>query len=185
MDQIIERWLPVAGYEGLYEVSDMGRVRSLDRICYSPKRGAQKRKGTILVNKVNKNRLSYRQVTLWKEGTAVYLYVHRLVLSAFAGPGPDGKQCAHGDGDTGNNRLTNLRWATIPENMSDKKLHGTDSSGERNGAAKLTEDQVRVIRLEYARHSYHDSNSLELAQRYRISRASLGHIVNRKTWTHL
>jgi cytochrome c553 len=184
MEPIVERWLPVVGWEGLYEVSDQGRVRSLDRITTSRFRSAQRRKGRILKEKINHNRSGYRQVAL-SNGDASYAYVHRLVLEAFAGSCPDGMECCHGDGDTSNNRLSNLRWDTRPENIADKMEHGTDLAGERNAAAKLTEDDIRSIRNTYKRTSYHDSNASELMKKYDITRGHLILIVKGRAWKHV
>jgi hypothetical protein len=183
MEPIVERWLPVVGWEGLYEVSDQGRVRSLDRVTTSRYRSAQRRKGAILKEKINHNRSGYRQVVL-SNGEVLYVYVHRLVLEAFVGPCPDGMQCAHGDGDTSNNRLGNLRWTTDSDNKADKILHGTASVGERNGAAKLSEADIQAIRVAYKRDSYHKSNALELAERYAITRGHLLSVVKGKAWKH-
>lgn len=184
MDRSIERWRPVVGFEGLYEVSDHGRVRSLDRVTTSRFRSAQRWKGRILKEKINHNRSGYRQVAL-SNGGASYAYVHRLVLDAFVGPCPKGMQCAHGDGDTSNNRLSNLRWATDFDNHADKALHGTDPAGERNGQAKLTEENVRFIRSAYRRTSYHESNANELTKLFGITRGNLLLIVKGKAWKHV
>lgn len=113
-----EQWRPVLGYEGYYEVSDFGRVRSLDRI------GAQGRRyqGTILAQM--RGRTGYRQVNLHCSGQVTHL-VHRLVLLAFAGPAPEGMEVRHRNGDRADNTLANLAWGTHLENMRDQREHGT------------------------------------------------------------
>lgn len=125
-----ERWLPVVGYEGRYEVSDLGRVRSLLRGCH-------------FLAPHTKDR-GHLQVTL--RGEKRHHSVHRLVLAAFVGPCPAGMMCRHLNGIPTDNRLENLRWGTAEENIADMRLHGTTPRGERNGSAKLTENEVRDIR---------------------------------------
>lgn len=182
---MIEEWRSVVGYEGLYEVSNLGRVRSLDRLCKSNKRSDQWMKGRILKPKINRHRQSRCTVALGKEGKVSYPYISRLVLTAFVGPAPSGHDAAHWDGDPTNNRLDNLRWATDSENMMDKKRHGTDPSGTRNAMSKLTEEQVLYIRRNYRRTSYHDSNALELSKQFNVCRGIILQVAKNKRWKHL
>lgn len=180
----IENWLPVVGYEGFYEVSNFGRVRSLDRICHSDKRSSQLQKGKILTPRFNKYRQNRCTICLWKNGVVKYCYISRLVLEAFIGTPADDHQAAHWDNDPTNNQLNNLRWASPTENLSDKKRHGTDGTGSRNSVAKLTEDKVFQIKKEYKRLSYHNSNVLELAEKFNVSRGTILNIVKGKSWDH-
>lgn len=106
MKAIIETFKPVRGYEGLYEVSDYGCVRSLD---YN---GTGKRK----VMKPKKNK-GYRQVELWRDGNSKTFSVHRLVWEAFNGTIPDGMQIDHVNGVRDDNSLANLRVVTPKENV--------------------------------------------------------------------
>lgn len=136
----IEEWRAVVGFEGSYEVSDLGRVRSLDRVemferviwqtgarCVVPRR----RKGTVLIPEKVKGS-GYLRVSLGK-GNKVY--VHTIVLTAFTGPAPEGCECLHGDGDRTNNSDINLRWGTRLENVQDAVNHGTANFwGHRSNA---------------------------------------------------
>lgn len=107
----IESWRPVVGYEGHYEVSDLGRVRSV-------RTGRILRPNTI-------SRYGHQQVKLCMLGRKQDLLVSRLVLEAFVGPG-DGQQARHvNENDASNNALTNLAWGTQAENEADKKRHGS------------------------------------------------------------
>lgn len=182
---MIEEWRPIAGYEGLYEVSNFGRVRSLDRLCKSSKRSDQWMKGTILKPKINPYRQNRCTVALGKEGKVSYPYISRLVLMAFIGPAPFGQDAAHWDGNPMNNKLDNLRWATVSENMQDKNRHGTAPKGSLNAMAKLTEEHVAYIRENYRRNSYHGSNAAELACRFGISRCVILQIVRLEAWKHV
>lgn len=118
-----ERWLPVVGYEGLYEVSDAGRVRSVDRIGFRGKR----LRGRILAFRMLPN--GRPRVSLSRDGVAVDAYPYHLVLEAFAGPRPDGMECLHWDDDSMNNGLPNLRWGTRAENMRDMSRNGGGNAG--------------------------------------------------------
>src|SRR5574337_608967 len=136
-----ETWKPVAGYEGYYEVSDCGRVRSLDRVVE-----CGRVKGIMRVS--YKNPVSgYLTVMLSKHGTTKGFYVHSLVLEAFVGPRPDGMEaCHYPDSNRDNCALSNLRWDTRKNNHKDKDAHGTSPKGERHPGAKLSEHDVYEIR---------------------------------------
>ena len=106
MDKIQEQWRPVCGYEPYYAVSDMGNVKSLDRIVMN---GLRRRKGKVLTQQTNKNN-GYAQVMLIVDCKYKLHYVHRLVAEAFV-PNPDNYECVtHLDGNYKNNAASNLRW---------------------------------------------------------------------------
>lgn len=136
----MEIWKPVVGYEGLYEVSDQGRVRSLDKrvLC----RGGKTRRIPGRMLKPQKHSAGYSHVRLCERT----LLIHALVLAAFVGPRMAGRDCAHGNGIKTDNRLCNLRYATKSENQMDRVAHGTSGRGARNPMAKLTAQQVAEIR---------------------------------------
>lgn len=121
-----ETWLPVVGYEGHYEVSDQGRVRSVDRVD----RRGWNRQGQLrrLSAHVTDGRPTVR---LLKDGRGQTLYVHRLVLEAFVGQCPEGHECCHGNGDNQDNRLSNLRWDTRSANQFDAVKHGAHALSAR------------------------------------------------------
>lgn len=124
--QSTEKWLPVVGYEGVYDVSDQGRVRSLDR---TDARGHRVRGRMLkLVSQSETGPDSRRTVSIHWGGVQRTRLVHHLALEAFVGPRPDGTEACHGDGDAGNNALTNLRWDTHGANELDKIRHGTHNN---------------------------------------------------------
>lgn len=109
---LFELWKPIPGYEGLYEVSNMGRIMSL------PKRG---RYAEIL--RASHVR-GYLVVGLHKDGRQLTKSVHRLVLEAFVGHCPEGMEACHYNDERTDNRLVNLRWDTRSENRKDNIRNG-------------------------------------------------------------
>ena len=172
----MEEWRAVVGYEGLYEVSDCGRVRSLrlrhglgDRLRDKP-----------LVLKQGVPRLpkgAYPHVSLCKNGTKTHR-VHILVLSAFLGEGLRGYEGAHLDGDSLNCSANNLRWATRSENHLMKRGHGTSHAGERGPNAKLTWGQVDYIR----ECVVGGQSQVSVARRLGVCVQTICYIVNEQTW---
>jgi len=122
-----ERWLPVAGYEGLYEVSTLGRVKSLSR----PYKNQAGECGAMQPEKIMQpslNGAGYPQVSLWRGGVLRAQQIHRLVAQAFLVP-TGGEEVNHLDGDRQNNAAENLEWCTRAENMAHAKKLGWGSSG--------------------------------------------------------
>lgn len=124
-----ERWLPVPGWEGFYEVSDHGRVRSLARIV--PRAGGSHLPVRAKVRKPQVDGNGYLQVTLCREGEKHWQKIHVLVLLAFVGPRPDGLFACHNDGVPKNCHLSNLRWDTPSSNMHDRVAHGRNICANR------------------------------------------------------
>ena len=162
-----EQWKAVPGFDGLYEVSDQGRVRSYASMGPG---GAKRRKGEAHpVAIVVRNQYGHRAVGLQVSGKQRLFSVHRLVLEAFVGPCPTGHEGRHVDeNDPGNNCLSNLRWGTKQENEQDKRRHGTAtlSGGKRKRAVRgsLSLEQAREIVAASAAISHR-----ELARRYGVS----------------
>ncbi|UJL29943.1 HNH endonuclease [Mycolicibacterium vanbaalenii] len=124
-----EQWRPIPGFEGYLEVSDQGRVRSLDRMTYvSKSRGGnpywRRHKGRIL-DQMTHPRGGYKYITLSGGGKVrPNAKVHHLVLEAFVGPRPSGMECCHANDTPDDNRLVNLRWGTREDNEADKAANG-------------------------------------------------------------
>lgn len=95
-------------------------------------------------------RQGYLVVCLFRDGHRYWRTVHSLVLRSFVGPRPRGLVARHWDRDRANNRLSNLSYSTQADNLADRKRHGTETTGSRNGRAKLTEGIVRWMRRSYS-----------------------------------
>lgn len=119
----MENWRAIPGYEGAYEVSDLGRVRSLDREVHHTDGRVRRLRGALIKPTVmDDGRLT---VTLPGKPRRKHR-VHRLVLRAFVGePEPGQEACHHPDPTPTNNRLSNLRWDSSSENMLDRVRTGT------------------------------------------------------------
>lgn len=121
-----EHWLPVVGWEGYYEVSDRGRIRSVPRVMIrSNGRPFTVRSTIIRPNKITKQgHLGVHFVRCGLE-TREKIFVHRAVLEAFKGPCPPGQEGCHNNGNPSDNRLENLRWDTHKANGEDAVRHRT------------------------------------------------------------
>jgi hypothetical protein len=138
-----ERWLPVVGFERYYEVSDLGRVRSLRRGILKPSYSNSGGYGLVILSDGLGGRFGR--------------YVHRLVLEAFAGPCPEGQEARHYDeNDPRNARLSNLKWGTSGENKRDQVRHGTHPEASKDACDsghEFTEANTHV--------TYHPDGSIK------------------------
>ena len=181
----IENWKQIPGYEGFYEVSDVGNVRAMCRIF--PRRHNKTSAlviytymATTIKPWVNKG-TDYLMVTLSKMGTKKHYTVHSLVLLSFVGQRQDGFVACHYNGDKRDNRLANLRWDTYSGNVSDTKRHGRQPRGNAVWWTKLTEDSVRSIRSRLR----HGEKCSAIARDYNVTQEAIGHIKNNKNWSWL
>jgi len=159
----MENWKPVVGYEGLYEVSDIGNVFSITS-------GRQKKFSVHCLD-------SRPFINLWKDNKQKIFRPHTLVLTAFVGPRPEGMECCHNDGNPWNNCIENLRWDTSKNNHADKVKHGTTNRGERCGTAKLTQAQVDLIRKDTRLQRI-------IAAEYGVRDNTISRIKSGKRWAH-
>ena len=179
-----EMWKPVPRFAGLYEVSNLGRIRSLDRSymmtnVFSPVIFKRTWRGRIMKLKPDKN--GYLRFDACVSDVNKTLSVAACVCEAFNGPKPKGKQINHKDGKVANNVPTNLEWVTNSENMLHQKRVLGHGRGEDHPASKVTEDAVRLIRA-----AKNEGWSLSfLAERYNINQATVSNICRRKTWRHV
>ena len=119
----MELWTSIPGYDGFYEISTYGNVRSLTRFVPYGRHKGMTYKGKDLTLFITN---TYPSVKLSKAGLTKTVYVHELVLLAFEGDRPassERSEIRHLDGDKLNNKLSNLKYGTTKENVADRKLH--------------------------------------------------------------
>lgn len=159
-----ERWLPVVGWEDLYEVSDQGRVRSLDRAIPRSDGRTFRHKGRILrPGALNGVRDRYPRVGLCRDSTLNMHKVHILVATAFHGQRPHGGVCRHLNDDPGDNRATNLAWGTVSENQFDSVRNG--NHGNTKKATCLRGHELIEPNLTGERERHRDCRACRLARK--------------------
>jgi len=167
-------WKAIKGFD--YEVSEYGKVRRSTAFKNYPV-------GFELTAKPNID--GYNVVRLGKNGRLHDFRVARLVAIAFLGDPPSkNHQVAHNNGDKTQDHVSNLRWATVSENLKDKAGHGTASNhkGSKHGSAVLNEMTVSIIRKECLSGQMKPS---EAAVRFGVSRPTISDILHYRTWTHI
>ena len=171
-----EVWHPVVGYEGLYEVSNQGRVRSVDRWITYRNGDKHLHKGRLL--SVYTNRGGYLAVKLYKDNKMANWMVHTLVAYAFLGPRPKDMQVRHGVFGQKVNTPENLSYGTRLENAEDALRDGTRARGTRQGSNKLTEAQV----LEIYNAPRTPGSGRALAKQFGVDPMQISRIRNQKQW---
>ena len=168
----LEEWRQIPDIP--HEVSTLGRIRRTVSRTNS-------KAGTILKLHLGSAGYPYFNVTI--NGRRKTLKAHRLVAEAFLGPPPSPQHVvAHNDGVKSHNAVTNLRWATMKENHSDRRAHGTHPAGVQNPRSKLTDEKVRMIRSMYARGQ---GNTYQLADKFGVYVSTVQKLINRETWKHV
>jgi hypothetical protein len=170
-----ETWAQIKDFEGIYEVSTLGRIRSLDRPQRVRGNGISLQKGQILKQWKQGN---YMYCDLRKPGIKQKARIHVVVLETFVCPRPDGMIACHNNGDSTDNRLCNLRWGTHEDNAKDKILHGTHLYGERCAKSKLTE--VQAIAILESPKTY-----AAIAKEFGVCKSTVTHIKTGRNWPHL
>ena len=174
----MEIWKPVTDFESSYEVSSLGRVRSLDRAvrhCYG---GASLRRGRVLTPVRDKE--GYLTIKLCSEGSYRTVKIHRLVALHFLASGFfPGAEVNHKDLDHTNNTVPNLEWVTRQENSDHAKSHGRHSPiTNPSKAKKLTLELVRSLRAEREA----GVSIPKLAEKYAVSWQTVHGIVRGVYW---
>ena len=162
---IQEQWVPVYKWEDSHVISSYGRIRRVNGKCL----------------KTGLNPRGYPIIKLSDKGKRKTVTLHGAVTKSFFGPLPTGKQTRHLNNDKTNSFLYNLAYGTQSENEADKKLHGTNVYGEKDGASILTDKLVMEARERYAGGETQASIGEDIGvDSTTISLAVLG-----KTWKHL
>ena len=177
----MEEWKDVNGYEGMYQISNKGNVRSLDRISYH-KRGVSRYKG-----KPKKKRMStfgYWMVSFSKENKSKNFYVHKLMGIAFI-PNPKNKKFInHKNGIKTDNQLENLEWVTHSENMNHELDTGLRvmPKGVKVYNSKLNPEIIISARKEYSRGGI---TYQEIADKNGVCKRVMMNAMKGKHWQHV
>lgn len=170
----MENWKPIAGYEGIYEVSDLGQIKRI-----KPEHNTHV--GKILAGGLDQD--GYRLILLYDSGKRRMFKAHRIVATAFV-PNPDNlPQINHKNAVKADNRADNLEWCSCKYNIN----HAVDSGlwnaakGSRHRMAKLTESDVLAIRT----MKRSGISTRDLAARFSVSRATIGDLLAGRTWSWL
>ena len=172
------KWKGVSEYEGLYEVSSSGLVRSLDRTV--PHSAYENMKLVGRIKKQTVDNQGYSYISLCKNGKCLVKRVHRLVAATFL-PKSHKKEVNHKNGKKSDNRKENLEWCTALENTThafkNKLMNRRD--GEQNGNSKLTLKQVKEIKKKYIPRKYHMGM---LANEYSVIKSMIHFIISGQNW---
>ena len=167
-NETIERWLPVVGWEGMYEVSDIGRIRGVERTVPSGRGWNVTRRPKIRGLEVTAK--GYLRVHLTRRGVAQKMAVHRAVAMAFVQNKTKAPQVNHLDGDKSNNMASNLEWCTASANT----LHAHRVLGHKV-KRKLNESSVAIIRTCGGRN-------IDVAAAFGVSPSLIGNIRHNRAW---
>ena len=168
----METWEDVIGFEGLYQVSDMGRVKSFYH---------DKVNGRLM--QPSHDTKDYLIVTLYRDGKRQTMTVHRLVAERFLGPAPSPKhEINHKNGVKDDPRLDNLEWVTSAENHKHAAENGLKTHGKDHHSAKLTGQKATEIRSLYATGDY---TMVGLGKMFGITKQAIWRVVHRETWQHV
>jgi len=178
---MFEEFKSINSYEGFYEVSNLGRIKSLKRFRKGKSNSLTKVNEKILKTSISKD--GYVLVSLNKKGESKTFTVHSLVMLSFEGVCPDGFEINHDDGNKENNNLKNLYYCTHSENMKHAFEYGLKESvkGEKHANSKLKSKQVLEIRR---LHSL-GVKQRNIALKFGVSFQTISKIVNRKKWKHI
>ena len=181
-----EIWKAIPGFEGLYQVSNKGRIKSVGRWKFARPNESCRQWVRERILKLGTHKAGYKIASPCKNGTAKPIGVHCLVLLAFVGPKPNPRyEACHKNGKPADNRLENLRWGTPKDNAQDRTRHGRSGRwhphGSKSSLAVLTEEAVLKIR----RLHQNGKKREELATLFKVHKVTIQDIVNRRTWRHI
>ena len=174
-----EEWRDIPGYEGHYQASSWGRVRSLGRVTV--KKGGVRMTVRERILSGRAHRHGYSSYVLRKDGKSHPYHGHVLVMRAFNGMPEPGLIICHNDSDGSNNRLDNLRYDTVKSNSADMVRAGNSLRGERNPSAILGADKVTAIRNRRAQGERVSS----IAKHYGVAVGAVSRAIRGVTWKHV
>jgi len=166
LHDLSEQWRIIPGFAE-YEASNWGRIRRV---------GGER----ALRARIDPD--GRCRVNLWRANAYKSRRVHQLVALAFHGPRPAGKEVAHLDGNTANNRSSNLAWCTPKENNGHKRLHGTQPQGEHIWCAKMSDAQVGFLKATYGGRP---GEITRFARSFGVSRWAVRNALFGRAWKHI
>ena len=170
-----EQWVDIAGYEGICQVSNYGRLRSLDRVDAA----GHKLKGRIRKHGIDTD--GYHIIGLCKDGKMRTFKVHRLVMESFSGMSSTALEVNHIDGNKGNNHVDNLEWSTCKDNHEHAKAYGLKARGSFHGKSALDEDSAILAWM-----MIKNGNTLKhIANCFGVSESCINHLKQGRTWSWL
>lgn len=173
-ESIQELWLPISGYIGIYEISDMGRIRTLERdIYYKKGKNQYKRVQKPKIMKLQENRGGYLWINLNRAGKHKVARIHRLVAKAFI-PLVNGKYIVnHKNGIKTDNRVVNLEWTTSAEN----NLHAYEVGIKKSHRAGYSDYYIFMVLRLLERYT-----CSEVAKSLKMQPSSVHQVANKKSY---
>jgi len=177
-----EEWRDVIRHEGLYKVSNLGRLKSLEKLIYRRNCVKPVKRHEMIMTQVL-NKRGYLRICLRdKHKNKNFFSMHRIVAMSFI-PNSENKPYVNHKGkvpNTADNKVWMIEWATHPENEKHAVENGLKAQGARHGQCKLTEKQVLEIRA----IGYSQKQTIT-AKKYGVSKGQIGKILKREAWNHL
>ncbi len=182
-------WFDVFGFEGIYEITRSGMIRSVRRyITYKDGRSGYWTDGQRLHPSLSNT--GYYYVNLRKDGRLYPRRVHRMLLETFVEPRPVGFECRHLDGNKTNNKLENLKWGTPKENSEDMVRHGTSNKGktflykrgEENPFSRFKNGEVWLIKKILSKTSLPQHR---IAKMFKTNQTQISQIKRKQIWGHI
>jgi predicted XRE-type DNA-binding protein len=175
----MEEWKPIKGYDGLYEVSNNGRVRSYNKYGFKHEKMDNPR-----IIKQKMSNAGYLRVLLSFRGVYKNHSVHRLVASVFVENLNNKKYVNHLNGIKTDNKALNLEWCTRSENQYHAYENGLQkiTYGEDSPNSKLNNDIINEIRQKWETGKYSQS---QIGKMFNTHQSQISRIINGKTWSHI
>jgi hypothetical protein len=182
-----EEWREIPQFEGLYEVSCLGRIRSIRHLVVFSN-GTKRMMGGIIIKPMFSH-AGYHQVNLYRDRKCITTKVHRAVAAAFI-PNPIGyEQVNHLDFSRTNNCVQNLEWCSAGQNTNHLIEAGRLIRGKNKPLAKLTDEDVLKIRelhkAEMKQVRCKRGFVAELANRFGVSKSAITQVVSKASWKHI
>lgn len=179
-----EVWRNIKGYEVIYQVSNYGNIKSLERFFIKNRKGGKNKMAVYQPERIRSKRYNangYLRTALWRNGKPKHCNLHRLVAEHFVLNLNDLPQVLHKDDNPRNSKWNNLEWGTQSKNIQDAASRGRGFRGSKNGNSKLKEQDIPIIRnmlKEGRTHKY-------IADKFGVSQCPIGEIKNNRAWKHI